>query len=152
MAILLDKNTKVLIQGITGTEGSRAAELMLQYGTKVLAGVTPGKGGQEVHGIPVYNSVKEAKAKYDINASFVVVPPMFAKSAVFEAFDNDIPFVLVFTENVPLHDAAAMIAKAREKKAVLVGPASVGMISSWRDLRHRHRSGYRDRHQRRFHH
>ncbi len=129
MAILLDKNTKVLIQGITGTEGSRAAELMLQYGTNVPAGVTPGKGGQEVHGIPVYNSVKDAMQKHDINASFVVVPPMFAKSAVFEALESNISLVLVFTENVPLHDAAAMIAKAREKKAVLIGPASVGMIS-----------------------
>ncbi len=129
MAILLDKNTKALIQGITGTEGSRAAELMVQYGTKVPAGVTPGKGGQEVHGIPVFNSVKEAKSQHDINASFVVVPPLFVKSAVFEALDNDIPLVLVFTENVPLHDAAEMIAKAREKKAVLIGPAAVGMIS-----------------------
>ncbi len=129
MAILLDKNTKVLIQGITGTEGSRSAELMVQYGAIVPAGVTPGKGGQQVHGIPVYNSVKEACANHEINASFVVVPPMFAKSAVFEALDNSIPFVLVFTENVPLHDAAAMIAKAREKNAVLIGPASVGMIS-----------------------
>ncbi len=129
MAILIDKSTKVLIQGITGTEGARSAELMVQYGTKVPAGVTPGKGGQQVHGIPVYNSVKEAREKHDINASFVVVPPMFAKSAVFEALENDIKLVLVFTENLPLHDAAAMISKAREKKAVLIGPASVGMIS-----------------------
>lgn len=129
MAILLNKNTKVVVQGITGSTGVMATELMLKYGTKVLAGVTPGKGGQEVHGVPVYNSVKEAKEKHDINASFIVVPPLFAKAAVFEALDNNIPFILVFTENVPLHDAAAMIAKAREKKAVLVGPASVGMLS-----------------------
>ena len=129
MAILLDKNTKAVIQGITGGVGSRSAEAMLEYGTSVPAGVTPGKGGQTVHGIPVYNSVKEACAQHDINSSFVVVPPAFAKSAVFEAFDNDIKTVLVFTENVPLHDSASMIAKAREKNAVLIGPASVGMLS-----------------------
>lgn len=129
MAILLDKNTKVVIQGITGSTGVMASELMLKYGTQVPAGVTPGKGGQLVHNIPVYNSVKDAMAKHDINASFIVVPPLFAKSAVFEALDSNIKFVLVFTENVPLHDAAAMIAKAREKSAVLIGPSSVGMIS-----------------------
>ena len=129
MAILLDKNTKVVIQGITGSTGQMAAELMLKYGTMVPAGVTPGKGGQSVHGVPVYNSVKEACAQHEINASFVVVPPLFAKGAVIEALDNNIKLVLVFTENVPLHDAASMIAKAREKKAILIGPASVGMIS-----------------------
>jgi len=102
---------------------------MLEYGTKVPAGITPGKGGQSVHGIPVYNSVKEACAQHEINASFVVVPPLFAKAAVLEALENNIKLVLVFTENVPLHDAASMIAKAREKNAILVGPASVGMIS-----------------------
>jgi len=129
MAILLDKDTKVVIQGITGGVGSSSAKAMLEYGTNIPAGVTPGKGGQEVHGIPVYNSVKEAKEAHDINASFVVVPPMFAKSAVLEALDNDIKLVLVFTENVPLHDAAEMISKSREKNATLIGPASVGMLS-----------------------
>jgi succinyl-CoA synthetase alpha subunit len=129
LAILLDKNTRIVIQGITGSTGQMASELMLKYGTVVPAGVTPGKAGQSVHGIPVFNSVREARAQHDINASFVVVPPMFAKSAVFEALDNDIKLILVFTENVPLHDAASIIAKAREKKAVLIGPASVGMIS-----------------------
>jgi succinyl-CoA synthetase alpha subunit len=129
MAILLDSNARIVIQGITGSTGQMSAELMLKYNTKVLAGVTPGKGGQQVHGVPVYNSVKEARAVHDINASFIVVPPLFAKSAVLEALDNDIKLVLVFTENVPLHDSASMIAKAREKKAVLIGPASVGMIS-----------------------
>ncbi len=129
MAILIDKNTKVLVQGITGSTGQVATELMLKYGTKIPAGVTPGKGGQEVHGVPVYNTVKEACEKHEINSSFVVVPPLFAKSAVLEALDAGIPLILVFTENVPLHDTAAMIAKAREKNAILVGPASTGMIS-----------------------
>ncbi len=129
MAILLDKNTKVLIQGITGGVGSLSAGAMVEYGTSVVAGVTPGKGGQSVSGIPVYDSVREACAKHSVNASFVVVPPLAAKSAVFDALDNNIKLVVVFTENVPLHDVAAMIAKAREKNAVLVGPASVGIIS-----------------------
>lgn len=132
MAILLDETTRVLIQGITGKEGSRSAELMTQYGTAVPAGVTPGKGGQSVNGIPVYNAVREAKDEHGVDASFVVVPPLFAKSAVVEALDNDIGLVLCFTENVPLHDAAAMIAKAREKRATLIGPASVGMLSPGR--------------------
>ncbi len=129
MAILLDENTRLLVQGITGTIGSSSTSAMLDYDTKVVAGVTPGKGGQEVLGIPVYNTVKEAMEKHEINTSFVVVPPAFAKSAVFEALDAGIGFVLCFTENVPLHDCAAMISKAREKDAVLIGPASVGMIS-----------------------
>lgn len=129
MAILLDKNTKVVIQGITGSTGVMASELMLKYGTKIPAGVTPGKGGQQVHNIPVYNSVKDARSAHEINASFIVVPPLFAKSAVLEALDNNIKLVLVFTENVPLHDSAVMISKAREKGAVLIGPSSVGMLS-----------------------
>lgn len=128
MAILLDGNTRVLVQGITGKVGSRSTELMLKYGTNVVAGVTPGKGDQSVHGVPVYDTVKEAMV-HGCNASFVVVPPMFAKSAVVEALDAGIRLVVVFTENVPMHDAAVMIAKAREKEARLVGPASVGMLS-----------------------
>lgn len=128
MAILIDENTRAIIQGITGKEGSRAAELMMEYNTNVVAGVTPGKGGQTVANVPVYNSVQETLA-HKPNTSFVVVPPLAAKDAVFDALDANIKLIIVFTENVPVHDAAAMIAKARENKAMLIGPASVGVIS-----------------------
>lgn len=129
MAILINENTRVLIQGITGGEGKKALERMKAYHTSVLCGVTPGKGGQDVDGVPVYNSVKEAMEKHAVNASLIMVPPLAAKSAVLEAFDAGIKFVLCVTENIPLSDASAMVAKAREKGAVLIGPGSVGVLS-----------------------
>jgi len=129
MGILIDKDTKVLVQGITGKEGSRAVELMKAYGVEVPAGVTPKKGGQIVHDVPVFNTVREACEEHEVNVSLVVVPPLAAKSAVLEAFESKIKLVVVFTENVPVHDAAAMIAKARECNARLVGPSSVGILT-----------------------
>lgn len=129
MAILIDENTKVLIQGITGGEGRKALERMKDYHTRVLCGVTPGKGGQDVDGVPVYNSVKEALAKHQVNASLIMVPPLAAKGAVIEALDAGIKFILCVTENIPLNDASIMVAKAKEAGAILVGPGSVGVLS-----------------------
>lgn len=130
MSILISKRSAVLIQGITGREGSRAAKEMLDYGTRVLAGVTPGKGGQIVEGVPVYDTVREALIKHpEINASLVVVPAAFVKDAVLESLSADIGLINVLTEHVPVADVAAMIAWARNKKAILVGPSSVGIIS-----------------------
>ncbi len=129
MAILIDEKTSAVIQGITGTEGRRAARAMLETGTKIAAGVTPGKGGQDVEGIPVYNSVSEARQHHEINASLVYVPPFAAREAVFEALDNSIPLVNCITEGVPILDTARMIAYAERKNATLVGPSSVGIIS-----------------------
>ncbi len=129
MAIIVDKNTKVLVQGITGREGSFHTKLMLEYGTKILAGVTPGKGGNEVHGVPVYDSVSEALKKHpDINASIVFVPARFAADAVYEAIDNGIKVLVVITEGIPLWDELKMIDYARRHGVVVIGPNTPGII------------------------
>lgn len=119
----------MLVQGITGNEGSRAVQLMKEYGTKVLAGVTPGKGGQSVEGIPVYDTVKEALQEHDINASIVYVPPFAAKDAVMEAAGNGIPLINVITEGVPIRDSVEMIAYAKMHGSRIVGPSSIGILS-----------------------
>ena len=130
MAILITDKTKVLIQGITGKEGSKVALQMQNYGTKVLAGVTPGKGGQEVHGIPVYNSIKEALDYHPgTNASLISVPNFAVLGAMKEAIEVRIPLIDVFTEHVPIQDSAQAIALARKNGVKLVGPSSMGIIS-----------------------
>ena len=131
MAILIDENTTVLIQGITGREGSARARFMLDYGTKVLGGVTPGRGGSEVWGIPVFNSVKEATGKFGpIDASVTFVPGPQVKEAVIESIEAEIKFVLVPAERVPLHDSLEMIALARKRGARILGPGSMGLLSA----------------------
>lgn len=131
MSILVSKKTRVLIQGITGGEGSRAAREMISYGTNVVAGVTPGKGGQKVEGkIPVYNTVREALKKHpNINASLVAVPALFAADAAREAIAMGIPLVNILTEKIPVHEVGVVIKEAREKNVLVVGPSSVGIIS-----------------------
>lgn len=130
MSILVSKNTRVLVQGITGKEGARAANEMISYGTKVLAGVTPGKGGQKVEGVPVYDTVAEAMQKHPaINTSLVVVPGLFVKDAVMEAVAAGIGLVNVLSEHVPVADVASMVAYARASGSSIVGPSSVGIIS-----------------------
>ena len=130
MSIFVDEDTKVLVQGITGREASEKVPEMLDYGTDIVAGVTPGKGGQEVHGVPVYDTVKEALEQHpDINASIVYVPPRFAKDAAFEALDAGIPFLNIITEHIPVKDTRDIHRKAQEKDAKIVGPTSVGIIS-----------------------
>ncbi|MDO8573563.1 MAG: CoA-binding protein [Candidatus Daviesbacteria bacterium] len=130
MAILVTEKTKVLIQGITGKEGSKVALQMRNYGTKVLAGVTPGKGGQEAHGIPVYNTVKEALENHPgINASFVAVPNFVALGAIKEAIENKIPLINILTEHIPIKDTAIALALAKENNVRIVGPSSIGIIS-----------------------
>jgi succinyl-CoA synthetase alpha subunit len=130
MAILVDKHTKVLIQGITGKEGSRAAREMMLYGTKVLAGVTPGKGGMQAEGVPVFNMVQEAFSQFpDINTSLVVVPGRFVLSAVKEAIDAKIPLINILTEKVPVADVAKIIAMARTAHVRIIGPSSIGIMS-----------------------
>src|SRR3989344_5726521 len=129
MAILIDKNTKVLVQGITGKEGARSTKEMLDYGTQVLCGVTPGKGGQEIEGLPVYNTVEEALQQHDVNTSVVYVPPAFAKNAVVEAIKAGIKLIVLITENIPIHDVAYIIAFAKQHNACIIGPSSIGIIS-----------------------
>src|SRR3989344_3586370 len=130
MAILVTDKTKVLVQGITGKEGQKVTLQMKNYGTKVLAGVTPGKGGQEVHGVPVYNTIAEALENHPgINTSLISVPNFAVFGAIKEAIENKIPLINVFTEHVPIADTAKAIAMAKEVGVRLVGPSSMGIIS-----------------------
>ena len=135
MTILIDENTNVLVQGITGREGSARTRTMLDYGTKALCGVTPGRGGTNVWDLPVYNTVKEAIASHsELNATVTFVPGPQVKDAVVEALESGIRFVVVPAERVPLHDSLEMIALARKKKASILGPGSLGLISAERGL------------------
>jgi succinyl-CoA synthetase alpha subunit len=129
MSIFVDENTRVLVQGATGHQGTFHIKEMLKFGTKVVAGVTPGKGGQEVHGVPVFDTVKEAVSETNANASLVFVPAKFAKDAVFEALDADLKTVVVITERIPFHDAMEFVHYAKYKGAVLIGPNCPGIAS-----------------------
>ena len=130
MAIFLNADSKVLVQGMTGSEGTKHTRRMVASGTKVVAGVTPGKGGQEVDGIPVFNNVGEAMAATGANVSVVFVPPKFAKAAVIEAVDAAIPLCVVITEGIPIHDTAAFFQYSENSgKTRLVGPNCPGLIS-----------------------
>jgi len=130
MSILIDANTRVLIQGITGREGSARTKYMLDYGTRVICGVTPGRGGVEVHGIPVYNSVEEAVRKEGtIDASVVFVPAPQIKKAVVEAIEAGVKLIVASAERVPLHDSMEMLAHARMRGTRIIGPGSMGLVS-----------------------
>src|SRR4030043_1373526 len=130
MVILLEKNTTVLVQGITGREGSARAAFMKGYGTKVVAGVTPGRGGEDISGIPVYNTVEEAvRVQGRIDASVTFVPGPGLKDAVFEAVDGGIKFIVMPVERVPLYDILEMVAYAKLNGVRLLGPESTGLIS-----------------------
>jgi succinyl-CoA synthetase alpha subunit len=130
MAIFLNADSKVLVQGMTGSEGTKHTRRMVASGTNVVAGVTPGKGGQEVDGIPVFNNVGEAMAATGANVSVVFVPPKFAKAAVIEAVDAAIPLCVVITEGIPVHDTAVFFQYAENSgKTRLVGPNCPGLIS-----------------------
>ncbi len=134
MAIFINENSKVLVQGMTGSEGTKHTARMIQSGTKIVGGVTPGKGGQSVEiaglTLPVFNNVSEAVATTGANASVVFVPPKFAKAAVIDAIDAKLPLVVVITEGIPVHDSAAFYAYAALKGTTrLVGPNCPGLIS-----------------------
>ena len=130
MAIFLDADSKVLVQGITGSEGTKHTRRMLASGTSIVAGVTPGKGGQNVDGIPVFNSVHEAVAATGANVSVVFVPPRFTKGAGIEAVDAGVPLVVVITEGVPVHDTAAFFQYAQNSGTTrIIGPNCPGLIS-----------------------
>jgi len=130
MSILLDKNTKVIVQGITGREGSLRTEFMKGYGTQVVAGVTPGRGGQEVHGIPVFDTVRAAIKKVGkVDATVTFIPGPGLKDAVYEAIDAGIKFIVSPVERIPVHDVIAMVNYALKNKVKLLGPGSLGLIS-----------------------
>jgi succinyl-CoA synthetase alpha subunit len=130
VSIFLNKDSKIVVQGMTGSEGTKHTRRMIASGTNVVAGVTPGKGGQEVDGIPVFNSVGEAMAATGANVSVVFVPPKFAKAAVIEAVDASIPLCVVITEGIPVHDTANFFQYAQNKGTTrIVGPNCPGLIS-----------------------
>lgn len=128
MAVIVGKDTRVVVQGITGTQGSFHTKLMLRYGTKIVAGVTPGKEGQQVHGVPVYDTVKQAVKKHNANASIIFVPAPFAADAAFEALENKLKTVVIITEHVPVKDAIQVMARAKERGTTVIGPNTPGII------------------------
>ncbi len=134
MSIFLNSNSKILVQGMTGSEGSKHTSRMLKSGAQVVAGVTPGKGGQSVDfdgtAVPVFNSVGEAMAATGANVSVIFVPPKFAKAAVMEAIDAKIPLCVVITEGIPVHDSVTFVNHALESGITqLIGPNCPGIIS-----------------------
>ncbi len=127
--MLINENTKVLVQGITGTQGQFHTRTMLDYGTKVVAGTTPGKGGQTVHDVPVFDTVGEAKAETDADASIVFIPAPFVKDAVFESLDAGLNPIVVITEHVPVHDSIKFIDLALSRGISIIGPNTPGIMA-----------------------
>jgi succinyl-CoA synthetase alpha subunit len=129
MSILINRNTKVLVQGITGNIGTTQTKLMLKEGTKIVAGVTPGKGGERVENIPVFDTVEEAVNNFSIDVSVLFVPAAVAKDSVLEAINSGIKLVVLITEHIPVHDVMEMKAYVSQKKALLIGPTTPGIIT-----------------------
>ena len=129
MSILVDKSTRVLIQGLTGREGSFHAEQMIDYGTNIVAGVTPGKGGIKHAGLPVFNTVADAVRETGANAAMAFVPPPFAADAILEAVDAELPLVICIAEGIPVLDMVRVAAVLRNSKTRLIGPNCPGVIS-----------------------
>jgi len=129
MSILIDENTKVVVQGITGGEGTFHTERMLEYGTQIVAGVTPGKGGQTHLGVPVFNTVADAVNEAGANASAIFVPPFFAADAVMEAADAGVDLVVCITEGIPTFDMIKVKQFLKAKGCKMIGPNTPGIIS-----------------------
>ena len=127
--ILVNRSTKVIVQGITGSHGSFHTEKMIEYGTKIVGGVTPGKGGEKVHGVPVFNTVKEAIEKTGASASVIYVPAQFAIAAIREAGEAGISLIVCITEGIPALDMARLKGWLVQKKIVLIGPNCPGVIT-----------------------
>ena len=129
MSILVDSNTRLLVQGITGREGSFHTTQMVEYGTNVVAGVTPGKKGEQVAGVPVFDTVQEAVAETGVNASIIYVPAKFAPDAIYEAVDSGVALVVCITEGVPINDMVPVYAYVNANGARLIGPNCPGLIT-----------------------
>ncbi|MGC8997903.1 MAG: succinate--CoA ligase subunit alpha [Candidatus Bathyarchaeia archaeon] len=129
MGIIVGKNTKAIVQGITGAQGSFHTKLMLEYGTQIVAGVTPGKGGTKVHNVPVYDTVEEALKNHQADASIIFVPAPFAADAALEALENGIKTVVIITEHIPVKDAINVMTYAKQVNATIIGPNTPGIIT-----------------------
>ncbi|MHB8482313.1 MAG: succinate--CoA ligase subunit alpha [Nitrospiria bacterium] len=129
MSILVNKNTKIIVQGITGKEGSFHATACKEYGTKVVGGVTPGKGGTDLNGVPIFNSVAEAVKKVNPDVSMIFVPPPFAADAILEAADSEIALIICITEGIPVNDMVKVKRYLTGKKSRLIGPNCPGIIT-----------------------
>ncbi len=126
--IILDENTRCIVQGITGKQGSFHTEQMLNYRSKIVAGTSPGKGGQNFGILPIYNSIEEAREEQDINASIIFVPAPFAKDAAFEAI-SQLDLAVIITEHIPVHDTMEIVEYAKREKTTIIGPNTPGIIS-----------------------
>ncbi len=129
MSVIIDEKSRVIVQGITGNEGRFHTASMLQYGTKVVAGVTPGKGGQEVEGVPVYNTVAETVSKHGANTSIIFGPARGAKVAALEAIGAGLKTVIVITEGLPQKDGIELVARAKKAGVIVIGPNCPGIIN-----------------------
>jgi succinyl-CoA synthetase alpha subunit len=129
MSVLVDDDTRVVVQGITGGEGEFHAGQMIEYGTNVVAGAVPGRGGEEVHGVPVYDTVSRAAEAENADASVVLVPPAFAADALFEALDSPVDLVVAITEGIPAQDMARVYKRLGETDTHLIGPNCPGVIT-----------------------
>ncbi len=130
MAIFIDEKTRVMVQGITGNQGSFHARQMLAYGSNIVAGVSPGKGGREVENVPVFDTAEAAVAAQEPDASILFVPAAFAKDGALEALSAGMKVIVMITEGIPVHDAMEVIDYANRKNAVVVGPNTFGIVSS----------------------
>ncbi|MEM3758885.1 MAG: succinate--CoA ligase subunit alpha [Saccharolobus sp.] len=124
----MNKNTKVIVQGITGREGSFHTQQMLKYGTKIVAGISPGKGGTQVNGVPVYDTIKEAMKEHDAEASIIFVPARYAVDAIYEAIDSGIKLIVTITEHIPVLDMARLTKYAKARGSRIIGPNCPGLI------------------------
>jgi len=129
MAILVGRKTKAIVWGITGSQGQFHTKLMLEYGTKVVAGVTPGRGGQEVHKVAVFDTAREALEKVDANASIIFVPAPYAKDATLEAIAANLNPIIVITEGIPVKDEILIMEIAKQKGTTIIGPNTPGIIT-----------------------
>ncbi|MHB1651913.1 MAG: succinate--CoA ligase subunit alpha [Desulfitobacteriaceae bacterium] len=129
MAIIINENTRIIVQGITGNQGQFHTSQMLAYGSKIVGGISPGKAGQTVHGLPVYDSVEQARQESEVDASVIFIPAKLVKESALEAMEAGLKTLVIITEHVPLHDALEIMAYAEKKQVQIVGPNTYGLIS-----------------------